>query len=192
MRIIVYGTQARQIITSSHSYLLCISCAKHSGSIFVCLARITQLFLLLLKFSGNNAIPRTASTASRPARSVSGTSDRSGVSRGRVLQSFVATHTSRKKNGVDTANMPLFELAALTPKESQVNARKLRNFLELNGKALIFLHSVLLNLSTLVCFVESFASNHTWMLWWTTCCGFMYNIFCTRLHNLAAIKIPII
>ena len=57
--------------------------------------------------------------------------DRQG---GRVLQSFVATHKSRKQAQQDATHLPLFELAALTPKESQVNAKKLRNFLELNGK----------------------------------------------------------
>lgn len=40
--------------------------------------------------------------------------------------------SSSKKQG-DTANMPLFELATLCPKEHQVNVRKLKNFLDLNG-----------------------------------------------------------
>lgn len=92
--------------------------------------------------TGNVPNTRAASVASRPARSVSGTSERSssGASRGRVLQSFVAMHKARKgSKEADHASMPLFELAALTPKESQVNARKLRNFLELNGKQYFFL-----------------------------------------------------
>ena len=40
--------------------------------------------------------------------------------------------SSSKKQG-DTASMPLFELATLCPKEHQVNVRKLKNFLDLNG-----------------------------------------------------------
>lgn len=92
------------------------------------------------------ASPRAASTAR--TRSVSGMSEttrRSGSqlgrdrSAGKMLQSFVATHKGRKTDKeVDTSHLPLFELAALTPKESQVNARKLRNFLELHGE-----HSIL-------------------------------------------------
>lgn len=50
----------------------------------------------------------------------------------KLVQSFVGTHRARKNAG-DTAHMPLFELAALTPKEHQVNIKKLKNFLELNG-----------------------------------------------------------
>ncbi|KAJ1433848.1 hypothetical protein B484DRAFT_394309, partial [Ochromonadaceae sp. CCMP2298] len=34
----------------------------------------------------------------------------------------------------DACHLPLFELAALTPKESQVNRKKLSNFLEINGE----------------------------------------------------------
>jgi hypothetical protein len=91
--------------------------------------------------------PNTASRSVRAAsvsqaRSVSGGSEASRrssrVSKDRasskVLQSFVAHHKDRKKED-DMANLPLFELAALSPKESQVNARKLKNFLELNGTA---------------------------------------------------------
>lgn len=59
----------------------------------------------------------------------------------RVLQSFVATHKDRKKSDADLTNVPLFELAALSPKESQVNARKLKNFLDLNGTSTV-LHCV--------------------------------------------------
>ena len=59
------------------------------------------------------------------------------------MQSFVGTHRSRKaepggilsnKKDGDVAHLPLFELAALTPKEHQVNVKKLRNFLDLHGE----------------------------------------------------------
>ena len=43
-------------------------------------------------------------------------------------------HMLRHLNHEDTASIPLFELAALTPKEKQVNLRKLRTFLQLNGE----------------------------------------------------------
>lgn len=88
-------------------------------------------------------------------RSVAGESQTSrrtssGIGRdraaGKVLQSFVATHKSRKDAVNSTAHLPLFELAALTPKENQVNVRKLKNFLDMHGKVLLALNNVKFNL----------------------------------------------
>jgi hypothetical protein len=64
------------------------------------------------------------------------------------IKSFVGTHKSRKfsyESYEDTekqgnAHLPLFEIAALTPKEHQVNLKKLRYFLEMNGKDNICYH----------------------------------------------------
>ena len=49
------------------------------------------------------------------------------------IDSSVTMHEGLTRTG------QLFELAALTPKESQVNVRKLTNFLELNGQFMLLL-----------------------------------------------------
>jgi hypothetical protein len=53
-------------------------------------------------------------------------------------QSFLANQhqssSSSSSREDDPFSMPLFELAALTPKEKQVNDKKLRSFLQLHGE----------------------------------------------------------
>jgi hypothetical protein len=62
------------------------------------------------------------------------------------MQSFVGLHSSHRITGQsssrqqaleDQKNLPLFELAALTPKENQVNLKKLNAFLEINGTTIL-------------------------------------------------------
>lgn len=120
---------------SSFEIRLCFNALLVLHAFYIPVIVVRTPLFLNFPSGGNNT--NTRATSVTTTRSVSGASERSsrgaGGGEGKVLQSFVATHRSRKKEGADTAHLPLFELAALTPRESQVNTRKLRNFLELNG-----------------------------------------------------------
>lgn len=104
---------------------------------------INFVHTIILRFDVSCAFLQFLFTVRASSVTSRGTSRQSVTAGPQLVQSFVGTHRSRKaepggilsnKKDGDVAHLPLFELAALTPKEHQVNVKKLRNFLDLHGE----------------------------------------------------------